>query len=148
MELFNMIDTWPLETPSPLRMFLEVSIEDLNRDVTRVKEDFESQISATTGYPLEDRWALFVSAPDYLSNHLDHWPLEVSYIEQYSGDEWYFLLGYPPGLRLSMIDQLESLSRMYRIDEPTLNALKEKVLELNIKSFKNNPIIEAYFGVY
>ena len=78
---------------------IEHEIVVLNDTIARLKMHFESGI-ANRNIPLEDRWALFIKAPDYLKNVPDYmcsgWsryfgPDYVGYDEQYHAERYRFI---------------------------------------------------------
>ena len=114
-------------------------IDALNKQISKVKKEFEAYIKDTS-IPLEERWNLFVEAPDSLSEMTD-WVQHFK-IENFNEREMYENLSRNESvLAVDFVQQAidgftyENVLSSVQIEE-VLNALKEHFLSKNLKCFQ------------
>lgn len=119
--------------------YLLESFEDVSE---QVKQHLEGFISDTT-VPLEERWAIWVNAPDSLKNHQSwvHFWVTDEFLEGVGGNaEIYYVMR---GQTICVVDVFLSLQENFTdeclveigITQEDINREKEQILKLNLGSY-------------
>ena len=131
----------------PLPKLIESEIRDVQDRIATLKEDF-ARVIADTELPLEERWDLFVKAPDFLKEYkgwvedFKAFPCEITWYDDFNKerhetvDTVSIVESIVEDVKYSGGDfEKSKLCTRLGITPDVLVALKEEILSKNLGSF-------------